>query len=394
MNMIRILALLIALGFSTTAAGITVDASFPGGNIVVEKIEGDTVTLRSDLRNTKGYWFYWCFQVSGAEGRQVVFQFTDEKPVGVRGPAVSLDGGQTWAWHEKDFTQNRFAYTFPNQSAPVRFGVGMTYTEVHWKKFLAQHAGDSRLKTGELCRSRKGRVVETASIEPVSGSPAHQIILTSRHHACEMMASYTLEGFIDQVLADDDAGRWLAKNATFFIVPFVDKDGVEEGDQGKNRDPRDHNRDYDGKNLYPETRAIRERMPAWSQGPPMVTIDLHCPWISGDTSETIYQVGRKDPLIWKEQQKFGRLLESIRRGPLPYRQSDDLPFGKAWNTDKNSADGLSFSQWALAQPGVKFAVGLEIPYANAGGVPVTAESARAFGRDLACAIKAYLEVKD
>ena len=42
------------------------------------------------------------------------------------------------------------------------------------------------------------------------------------------------------------------------LVPFVDKDGVEEGDQGKNRAPRDHNRDYAGASMYPETGALRE----------------------------------------------------------------------------------------------------------------------------------------
>ena len=34
---------------------------------------------------------------------------------------------------------------------------------------------------------------------------------------------------------------------------------------------------------------------------------------------------------------------------------------------------------------------LEIPYADVGGRPVTIDSARAFGRDLARAIRRYLE---
>ena len=383
--------MVVGFGMAVQAAEIKIDTKFPGGNAIVEKIEGDTVTLRSDLRNTKGYWFYWCFEVSGAGGRTVHFQFTDEKPVGVRGPAVSTDGGATWVWNEKDFTQNRFTYTFPDGSGPVRFCVGMAYTEAHWKKFLGQHAADPRLKTGELCRSRKGRAVESATIGPLNGASKYRVMLTSRHHSCEMMASYTLEGFLDQVLADDEDGRWLAANVAFHVIPFVDKDGVEEGDQGKSRAPRDHNRDYDDKPLYPETQAIRRLIAVWEPAIPIVTIDLHCPWISGDTSEMIYQPGRKDPEKWAEQQKFGMLLEAVRRGPLPYYQKDDLPYGKAWNVDSNSADGVTFSKWTQDQPGVRFALGLEIPYANASGVAVTADSARAFGRDLARALKAYLE---
>jgi hypothetical protein len=58
------------------------------------------------------------------------------------------------------------------------------------------------------------------------------------------MASYSLEGLMEGILAGDDVGRWLAGHVEFLVVPFVDKDGVEEGDQGKNRRPHDHNRDY------------------------------------------------------------------------------------------------------------------------------------------------------
>src|SRR5688572_25756500 len=69
------------------AAGFTIDADFPGGNIIVDKIAGDDVRLRPDLRDTNGTWFYWCFRVRGAAGRTVTFNFTRYDPVGVRGPA-------------------------------------------------------------------------------------------------------------------------------------------------------------------------------------------------------------------------------------------------------------------------------------------------------------------
>ncbi len=30
-----------------------------GGNIVVERMEGDAIFLRPDLREHAGWWFYW-----------------------------------------------------------------------------------------------------------------------------------------------------------------------------------------------------------------------------------------------------------------------------------------------------------------------------------------------
>jgi len=78
--------------------GINIDADCPSGNIVVEKIDGDDVYVHQDLRDTKGWWFYWCFRVRGAVGRTLTFHFTNKDVFGARGPAVSLDGGKTWAW--------------------------------------------------------------------------------------------------------------------------------------------------------------------------------------------------------------------------------------------------------------------------------------------------------
>ena len=54
---------------SLTSGKLTVDSDFPGGNLLVEKIEGDTVLVRQDVRDTQGTWFWWHFRVRGAAGR-------------------------------------------------------------------------------------------------------------------------------------------------------------------------------------------------------------------------------------------------------------------------------------------------------------------------------------
>ena len=50
-----------------------------------------------------------------------------------------------------------------------------------------------------------------------------------------------------------------ARKSGRVCVPFVDYDGVVDGDQGKYRLPRDHECDYgrDVPPIYPETAAIR-----------------------------------------------------------------------------------------------------------------------------------------
>jgi len=48
------------------------------------------------------------------------------------------------------------------------------------------------------------------------------------------------------------------------------------------------------------------------------------------------------------------------------------------------------SDWLAALPGISLGATVEIPYANAQGVEVNADTARSFGRDLAKAIREHL----
>jgi hypothetical protein len=102
-------------------------------------------------------------------------------------------------------------------------------------------------------------------------------------------------------------------------------------------------------------------------------------------------LGKSDPAIWQQQQKFTNILESVREGPLPYSAKSNLPFGTAWNTAANYGKFKSCNRWAGEKPGVCLATTIEIFYANVGTTVVTADSARAFGRDLARTVRRYLE---
>ncbi len=387
-----IVLLCLAAASAQAAEGFRVDADFPGGNAIIEKVEGDEVVLRQDLRDTAGHWFWWHFRVRGAAGRTLTFRFTNGNVIGVRGPAVSTDGGRTWAWLGTAAVKGQtFAYAFPADAGEVRFCFAIPYFEADLKAFLNRWLGSPHLKVLSLCKSRKGREVERLHVGKLEPPPDHRILLTARHHCCESLASFAMEGVIEAMLADTEDGRWFRQHVEAMFIPFVDKDGVEDGDQGKNRRPRDHNRDYGAEGIYPETRTLRELVPKWADGRLRLAFDLHCPHIRGAYNEVIYIVGSEAPEIWEQQCAFGKILEAVRSGPLPYRASDNLPFGKAWNTKSNYSSGKSFSRWAGEQPGIRLAASFEIPYANAGGQTVTAETARAFGRDLAKAIRRYLE---
>ena len=375
---------------------LQIDAQFPGGNIVVEAIDGDLVRLHQDLRDTERDWFYWYFRVRGAAGRTLRFEFTQSQAIGTRGPAVSTDAGMSWAWLGQQAVEaNAFCCTFDDAPDEVRFSFGMPYQPSRWQEFIAlaqeQCGHRESLQQHVLCTSDRGHTIDYFLVGCNDRESQHRVAITCRHHCCEMMASYALEGLVDWMVRDPGRqARWLRSSTQLLVVPFVDLDGVEAGDQGKGRRPRDHGRDYAGDSLYATTAAIRQRLPDFSDGALRLCLDLHCPWISGPRNEVIFLVGSADQAMAAQQVSFSEILARESTGPLPVSAGDFLPFGTSWNTDDNHTEGIGFSGWASSLPHVKLATAVEVPYATASGAEVNQVTARRFGADLGKALATYL----
>lgn len=354
----------------------TITCDFPGGNIVVDAIRDDQIDLHQELKGTSHDWFYWCFRITGAQGRTFRFSFTKSRALGTRGPAISRDGGLTWRWlGAQSVEKNSFRHSFDASENDVLLSFAMPYQLLHWRSFVEARPW---LDVRTVGQTKRGRDVPIATV----GTGAARVFLAARHHCCEMMPSYALEGLIDHTRA----GK-LGQLATVSIVPFADPDGVEAGDQGKGRPPRDHGRDYAGESIYPEIAAIRKKL---DQLQPAVVLDLHCPWIAGGTNEHIYLVGAEDASHADAQRRFSAMLESVVQGPLPVRASGFVPFGMDWNTNANYTLGMGLGRYGWTLPGVTLSASVELPYANVGAAEVNADTARAFGADLARALEQWL----
>ena len=235
--------------------------------------------------------------------------------------------------------------------------------------------------------------MEQILISNFENEPVYKILFVARNHACEMMTNYIVEGIIDALLSGAPEMNTLLTEAEIMIIPFVDKDGVEEGDQGKNRLPRDHNRDYSGISLYATTAAIRKKIPEWAANTPWVAIDLHNPGIKGEGHEKIFFVGKSQRRLHMEQKKLARILANTRRGPLSFDEGHNfLEFGASWNRSTSYLKGWPFSEWAASyfRKGLLVTTTLEFPYALNGPQPITAQNTRYFGKDLIYALSHYL----
>ena len=391
MKIIIPISLLIILFACSGPADPVVSADFPGGNIVLVEQGKDTLKLLPDLSETDQEWFYWYFKVSNISGRTLTFQFLMNNQFTAAGPSCSLNNNREWKWLGGDqVSNNAFTYTFSKHDSVAYFSMALPYTQANFDEFLEKLGEHPLLKMDTLAFSHEGRAIERLRLVPEHGEPDSRMLITVRHHACEMTTSYVLEGVIESILHDPSL-EYLRTQVEFMIIPFVDKDGVENGEQGKNRVPRDHNRDYDGESLYASTAALREQVPEWSEGKLRFALDLHCPWILGEGNEWAYLVGKSDPDIKKEQIRFNALLEQNATGVIKFRAQDYLAYGEAWNTENYRSKGQTFSQWASGLEGIRLSTSLEFPYAIMLGEEVTPDRAREFGHAVALSIRDYFQ---
>ncbi len=344
---------------------------FPGANIRILSVKGDEVRLAVDLRDTSGDWFYWCFKVEGAGGKTVTFRFENNHRVGYYGAAVSHDA-RTWQWQysEKGHEGDCFTYTFGESENEVRFAHDMLYRPDRFFEFAREHA----LAVKTLCTSEKGRDVPFLDI----GSSDEVILLTARHHACESTGSYVLEGVLGELLRDPHFQKY-----RILCIPFVDLDGVLDGDQGKNRSPHDHNRDYDPSipAIYEATARIRNIAEGLNI---KYAFDFHSPWHLGSENDTVFIPVKSRSLVEKTE-IFSRLWESENTPEtLPHFAADDLLPDVRWNRS-----GAPTASVFFAGLGAALACSVETPYFCAGEIAFMPERALEEGKCFAKALKKY-----
>lgn len=346
-------------GFAESKPNVSVTAKFTGGNVVVQQIDGDTVKVAPDLRGGRP-WFYWYFQTQVKRPGRVKFVFPKPTAIGIigkQGPAVSTDGGKTWKWLGADHVDgSTFHFVFTENVKTARFASTIPYLQSNLDAFLKRHASNRHLTRRRLTKSRKGRDVELLQVGR-QGPGRKAVLFTARHHACETIASYVLEGFLQSVLSESPEAIAFRKRYVLYVVPFVDKDGVEEGDQGKNRRPHDHNRDYGGRSLYPEVRAIRKLA---DSAKIEFALDFHCPTLAIDSHQVFYFVGpRKHP-----RHNFANVGELARL--VKKRLPPKSPFGPlVWLKPVQKRVPMN-SHFFGFRKGTIMAATLEVPFAPRG----------------------------
>ena len=315
-----------------------------------------------------GDWFYWAFCVEGAEGQELTFCF-QKKRLGYWGPAVSHDL-KSWHWLDQ-VDGDRFTYRFGKDERKVYFAHHMLY---HPDRFYAFAQGRG-LQISKLCKSRKGSRVPCLRM----GEGANSVILTARHHACESTGNYVLEGVLEELSASP------IPNTRVLCVPFMDFDGVLNGDQGKARAPHDHNRDYAATEapIYPEVSAIRAHASKYGCH---FGFDFHSPGHKGSQNDTIFIVRNSTEKLDRFD-RFGAILEAeITEDSMSYQVGNDYPPCTGWNQPSPNF-GFTMNH----RPECHLAFSLESAYFGTADNKISASRLLALGRCFGRAIKKYIQ---
>ena len=341
-----------------------IHANFECGNIQFINQDGNEIFLTNEMRGTiRDSAYYWAFCVEGAAGKTLNFHL-DHEWVGPYGAAVSHDL-INWHWSESSLDGASFSYTFSPDEDRVYFAHDLLYTPSR----LCSLLNELKITPFTVCRTLRGRDVPAFKI----GNGSKNIILSSRHHACESPGSYVLEGMIREYIKNP------IPDTNLFVLPIVDFDGVTEGEQGKDRDPHDHNRDYIEGNIYPEVGAIIDYA---SDKEITYAVDFHSPSHRVGRSNRIFVV-RKFPELQERFDTFGKLLEKRCGGEaMTYDMKYDVYPNVSWNKDTTP----TFSTYFNKRADCKLALTLEVTHYGTDDNKVTAErlinTGRAFCRAL------------
>ena len=345
---------------------------FPGANIRVISQTEEEAIVDVDLRDTVGDWFYWCFCVRGAAGQVITFRFPSPHRVGYYGAAVSHNY-LTWQFQYKDrgHEGNSFTYAFAENENEVFFAHDILYRPEQFSLFAERNG----LQLRTLCTTEKERKVPYVEF----GEGKETILLTARHHACESTGNYVLEGVLDRLKQS------LARKYTVLCVPFVDYDGVYDGDQGKNRNGQDHNRDYTPgvPSRYVTTAALRTLT---SDRSVRYAFDFHSPWHLSGINDKIHIPIKGDESMVERVALFSSLWENILHdtpSALPYYAKDNLLPGQNYNVDSPTCAAY------YAARGASLAFTVETPYFLVYDTPYSPSAAYESGRAFADALIAF-----
>lgn len=315
---------------SSSVAEVRVSTDFEGGSARVESVDEAARTIRfmpgGDPQRGWPCWWYlrvdgvasgetWTLDLGGSDrparnnGQDTGKPLTATWAMPKR--AAFSTNGSTWQHTEPGQRQgDRMHYAITGTGQPLWIAWGPPFTPRDTDALIAavEHALPSA-KSFELARTREGRPVRGIHISEGGAMKPPAVWVQARQHAWESGASWVARGFAEWLASDRPEARWLRTHAEIFLIPIMDVDNVATGNGGKEANPRDHNRDWDERPVYPEVAAAQKHLRTFAkEGRLDVFLDLHNPG-AGDLRPFFF-VGPEELLADAARTRRAQLLSA------------------------------------------------------------------------------------
>ncbi|MBI5800514.1 MAG: zinc carboxypeptidase [Verrucomicrobia bacterium] len=291
--------LLLATAARLTGAELRVSTDFEGGAARVESVDQAARVIRfmpgGDPQ--RGWPCWWYLRVDGvAKDERVTLDLAGSdrptrnngqdtgKPLAASwampGRATFSTEGKTWQHTAPGKKEGaRILYEVTGTGGPLWVAWGPPFTPRDTDALLAEAEKLSpAAKSFELAQTLGGRPVRGLRVSAANAPKPPGIWVHARQHAWESGSCWVARGFTEWLVSDDADAKWLRANAEVFIVPIMDVDNAATGNGGKEAAPRDHNRDWDDKPVYPEVAAAQLQLRALARENRLdVFLDLHNP---------------------------------------------------------------------------------------------------------------------
>ncbi len=212
------------------------------------------------------------------------------------------------------------------------------------------------------------------------------LYLLARQHSGETPGSWVLDGFLRYLATLGDSVPLV------WVIPFVNRDGVEEGDYGKDPYPIDLNRGWQRpfhQTMRYEIQCIERDIALWaSRCKPTLGMDFHAP--GGTENDGIYayipnsfylKSGHLASKVWGDA--IGEALDTQYRSPEFTRITTPQNHFTRWGIPEK-ADRFAEYMW---NEHTVPAVSPEVPYALCvGDTLMTRERYREAGKQMATAV--------
>lgn len=290
-------------------------------------------------------WYH--FRMEGVKGKQI---FINIKNSEVIRPFYSYDGINYSRFED---VENPFKGTINKifTSDTVYISHFLPYTYSRFREKIDYWKSLNNVNHEVIGESSQGRSIEMLTVTDANydNSTKKSIWIHGRSHPSESPSSWHLEAMIDEITSDTPFAKELRKNAVFYLVPFINPDGVAGGysrstSTGVNIEI---NWDRPDSLTMPEVKALKSALERITRVKPLdLLLNMHSQ-ISNSVTYWIHNAESTTARFLKEQ----LMLSSLTINYTPYYRPADQSFsaiapryaeGWIWDRFKEATVAITF----------------------------------------------------